>query len=177
LAYCNSNKIAQREYIFNIFVEKTSVDVCHAYGNCCGKYTKTKRTQVPGNWHSDQLIDTYKDYKFVLAMENKMVDGYVTEKIINAFYSGAIPIYWGSSNITEFFNKDAFINVSDFKTFEECVDHVIRMTDDTINMMRSQPIYNTENHLCNLMNDTFNSTTDNVVLNKYVEILKEYIEK
>ena len=42
LAYCHSNPIKEREEMFNLFVEKTSDSLCHAYGKCCGKYLNTK---------------------------------------------------------------------------------------------------------------------------------------
>ena len=45
-----------------------------------------------------------KHIKLSIPMENQKGDGYITEKILNAFTSGAIPIYWGSSNINQFFN-------------------------------------------------------------------------
>ena len=52
-----------------------------------------------------------------------------TEKIVNAFYSGSIPVYWGSENIGEFFNKKAFINVNDFESIEKCIDYIFNLSD------------------------------------------------
>lgn len=37
---------------------------------------------------------------------------YVTEKIVNAFLAGAIPIYWGSPFVLKMFNPRAFIFVN-----------------------------------------------------------------
>mmetsp|Transcript_7064 Transcript_7064/g.17371 ORF Transcript_7064/g.17371 Transcript_7064/m.17371 type:complete len:107 (+) Transcript_7064:2-322(+) len=37
------------------------------------------------------------------------MDGYVTEKILNAFLGGCIPIYYGTSQIFDIFNRHAFI--------------------------------------------------------------------
>lgn len=42
-------------------------------------------------------------------MENSKKDGYITEKMFNAFLSGAIPIWYGTKGIFEMFNQDAFI--------------------------------------------------------------------
>ena len=60
-------------------------------------------------------IRLYEDYRFVLAMENKSSPGYITEKILNAFLGGAIPIYYGTEEVFDVFNRDAFVyyNVSD----------------------------------------------------------------
>ena len=35
-----------------------------------------------------------------------------TEKLIDCFATGTIPIYWGCPNIEEFFNKDGIIQVN-----------------------------------------------------------------
>jgi len=176
VAYCSSNKVTERETIFDLFVEKTNDQVCHAYGHCYGKYINTKKDKAPGVWDSEDLMNIYKKYKFVIAMENKCQDGYVTEKIINAFYSGAIPIYWGSSNVCEFFNKDAFINVNDFTSFEECVDYIVSMSEEQIQEMTNQPIYNTDNEILNLLNDEYNSKQENKTLEFYLQKVREFLE-
>jgi alpha(1,3/1,4) fucosyltransferase len=51
----------------------------------------------------------------VLAMENRAARGYNTEKIINAFQAGSIPIYYGTTEVFDVFNARAFVfyNVSD----------------------------------------------------------------
>ncbi len=176
LAYCHSHKIKERELLFNLFVEKTSHEVCHSYGKCYGSYKNTQQKKIPGHWSNEELIDTYSQYKFVIAMENTIKDGYVTEKIINAFYSGAIPIYWGSSNINDFFNEKAFINVSNYSSFEDCVNYVVNMSEEEIQKMANEPIYNETNDLINLCNDEYNATHDNKVLNEYIEKFKSFLE-
>ena len=48
----------------------------------------------------DTAVEKYKPYKFVIAGENtEGLSGYITEKIINAMLSGAIPIYIGAPDI------------------------------------------------------------------------------
>ena len=106
LAYCHRNKVKEED-IFNLFVEKTNQNICHSLGKCNGKYPETnisKKIDISDSHFSSKLIDRYSQYKFVLAMENTCSHGYITEKIVNAFYSGAIPIYWGS-NINDFNEK------------------------------------------------------------------------
>lgn len=58
------------------------------------------------------------DYMFSVAIENCKVDYYFTEKIIDCFLSGVIPIYWGCPSIGDFFNKEGilcFNSVEDLK--------------------------------------------------------------
>ncbi|MGL2506457.1 glycosyltransferase family 10 domain-containing protein [Helicobacter pylori] len=63
-------------------------------------------------------------YKFNLCFENSQGYGYVTEKIIDAYFSHTIPIYWGSPSVAKDFNPKSFVNVHDFKNFDEAIDHV-----------------------------------------------------
>lgn len=57
-------------------------------------------------------IAVTRNYKFALAFENSAYDGYVSEKIVDAFKSDVLPIYWGGSRVHEEFNDQAFINVN-----------------------------------------------------------------
>jgi hypothetical protein len=59
-----------------------------------------------------EKIEISKEYKFQLAFENSEYDGYVSEKIIDAFKSDIIPIYWGGSLVSEEFNAKSFIDVN-----------------------------------------------------------------
>jgi len=59
----------------------------------------------------DGKIQKTKSYKFALSFENSEYDGYVSEKIIDAFASDIIPIYWGGNKIGNEFNNKSFINV------------------------------------------------------------------
>jgi hypothetical protein len=58
--------------------------------------------------------DGLKDYMFSVAMENDKYNTYFTEKILDCFATGTIPIYYGTDNISEFFNMDGIIRFEDF---------------------------------------------------------------
>ncbi|WP_104687422.1 glycosyltransferase family 10 domain-containing protein [Helicobacter acinonychis] len=63
-------------------------------------------------------------YKFNLCFENAQGYGYVTEKIIDAYFSHTIPIYWGSPSVAQDFNPKSFVNVHDFKDFDGAIDYI-----------------------------------------------------
>lgn len=52
---------------------------------------------------------TLNDYMFSVAIENSVDNFYYTEKIIDCFITGNIPIYRGAKNISEFFDKRGII--------------------------------------------------------------------
>jgi len=45
----------------------------------------------------DYKLDALKDYKYSIIIENGKFETYFTEKIIDCFMTGTIPIYWGCS--------------------------------------------------------------------------------
>ena len=59
---------------------------------------------------NDNKIEYLKQFKFNICPENCIEDGYITEKIINAFQSGSIPIWNGDKNIEgDVINKNAVL--------------------------------------------------------------------
>lgn len=80
--------------------------------------------KIPGGHTDEALIDFYSESKFVLCFENDNIHGYVTEKLLNAFVSGAIPIYWGCQEAKLFFNTKAFIHAADFPSIEALVEKI-----------------------------------------------------
>lgn len=75
-------------------------------------------------------MEFLKQYKFTIAFENSSWPGYTTEKIIQPFLAGSIPIYWGNPLIYRDFNTDAFINCHDFDSFEDVVERVQEIDSD-----------------------------------------------
>jgi hypothetical protein len=57
-------------------------------------------------------IEKTKNYKFALAFENSEYDGYVSEKLMDAFKSDILPIYWGGSKVSSEFNSNSFVDVN-----------------------------------------------------------------
>ena len=70
------------------------------------------------------------EYKFCIAFENSVGEGYTTEKLVEAMMSGSIPVYWGDPSVAVEFNPGSFINVSDFGSLEEVVQEVVRLDND-----------------------------------------------
>ena len=69
-------------------------------------------------------------YKFSIAFENSSYPGYVTEKILYAMLTNAIPIYWGNPEIGKDFNTKSFVNCHEYKNFDEVVERVIEIDND-----------------------------------------------
>lgn len=74
----------------------------------CGKFLNNG-VVCPPSYHSPEYCDFLSQYKFMICFENDCQDYYFTEKLINAYYSGTIPVFWGFSNIEKYLNLDAIV--------------------------------------------------------------------
>jgi hypothetical protein len=72
-------------------------------------------------------IQWISDYKFTISFENQYSPGYTTEKILDPFIAGSLPIYSGNPLIDADFNTGSFINVSLFKNYEEAIERIIEI--------------------------------------------------
>lgn len=70
------------------------------------------------------------EYRFSLAIENSCTSGYTTEKILQAFAAGTVPIYWGDPRIKQEFNEKSFIYAGDFDNYDELRAYVKDINED-----------------------------------------------
>ena len=59
------------------------------------------------------------DYMFSVAIENGQYSTYFTEKLLDCFATGTIPVYLGAPDIGKFFNMDGIIPLSEEFTVSE----------------------------------------------------------
>jgi hypothetical protein len=72
--------------------------------------------------------DTIKEYMFSIAIENGVLDNYFTDRILDLFATGTIPIYRGAPNISDFFDVNGILS---FRTYEELVK-IIENLDENL---------------------------------------------
>jgi hypothetical protein len=136
--FCNfvfSNDQGKRLEILESIQKYKSVD-------CAGRLSNNMNPIV-GRGDQKYKINFIKDYKFTIAAENSKYNGYTTEKIIHPLSVGSIPIYWGSDTVAQDFNKECFINASDFKNFDELADYIkfVDSSEEEYNKIISAPIF------------------------------------
>ena len=106
-----------------------------------GHYNNTVGYTIPGAYSDQPIIDFQKTYTLVLAFENAVVDDYITEKILNPFRAGTIPVYFGSKEICKYFNPKRFVQVKD--NVQETVDELKRLLTDPVYWLEKarEPIF------------------------------------
>ena len=139
-----------------------------AYSNCDEKFSGVKRRREfyeklknrfgnklsnLGTCYNEQLIERpthvthvensnkFKEFKFVIAFENKEIAGYVSEKLINPIFAGCIPVYCGAPDVAKYINPKRFINVKDFSSDEEVFNRMVEIDKDPklFNQIVSEP--------------------------------------
>lgn len=106
--------------------------------------SKTLETQIFGRSVNNPVEDKFKasrGFKFIMAFENSLYPGYITEKLLEANLTGAFPLYWGPRDL-DYFNPDTYINLSNFENLESFNSEVLRLnTDpDELHFRLTQPI-------------------------------------
>jgi hypothetical protein len=67
----------------------------------------------------ENKIEGLKDYRFSLTIENENSKEGFTEKLIDCFVTGTVPIYYGSSNINKFFDPEGMLILNCLEDFEK----------------------------------------------------------
>jgi hypothetical protein len=105
-----------------------------------GRYSNNIGHTIPGSYSDPPIIDFQHNYKLVLAFENTKLDDYITEKIVNPFRAGTIPVYFGSQKISSYFNPKRFVQVT---TIEETVSKIQQLLTDPTHWLEmvNEPIF------------------------------------
>ena len=75
-------------------------------------------------------IRVFSRYRFAFAFENSSYPGYLTEKILDAFQAGVVPLYWGDPGVLRDVAAGSFIDVSRYSSDEEAIDAILAADDD-----------------------------------------------
>ena len=126
----------------------------------CKRLMKEKHVDCPGmvlhNMSDEELGSRYagdwyrgktrflSQYKFTIAFENTLMNGYTTEKLIQPLMAGSIPIYYGNPRVGEEFNTKAFINCNDYNNdWERIIERILEIDNNdelAINMLKQSPM-------------------------------------
>jgi hypothetical protein len=141
VSYIVSNRVKFRE---KAFTDLSNIATVHYGGRCSGLKGGNgtiQKSEVGGNWVSNQHNGVFQDSSYGLVMENKKKNGYITEKMANAHFSGTVPIWYGTTEVFNIFNDRAFIYY-DIKDPQRSLDRIIYLEKNqtAYDEVRSEPI-------------------------------------
>ena len=66
-------------------------------------------------------------------MENSKTQGYISEKLVDCFEAGTIPIYYGDDTVLELLNSKSYIHIKNEDEFEEKIELIKKIdNNDTL---------------------------------------------
>jgi hypothetical protein len=125
--------------------------ICDAYKrvDSYGNHWNNMDGVIPHMYNTQGYFDILSEYKFIICFENTKKGTYITEKIINAYMSNIIPVYFGSEYAKTIFNMDSMIYVSDESedAYREALDKMIELdnNDEMYLNMVNQRVFQTDN--------------------------------
>jgi hypothetical protein len=89
-------------------------------------------------------VGHYTGFRFVVAVENTNAGAPVSEKVVNAFLAGAIPIVWGGGLHAQIFDPRSFVDCSS-ASVEQCAAQVLAVEASAtlLQRMRHTPRFRT----------------------------------
>jgi hypothetical protein len=104
-------------------------------------------------------------YKFALCFENNASEpGYISEKIIDCFCARCVPVYYGCKEVYDLIPRDAWIDMRDFRNFDELGAFLHSIDEATYNqyiaaidrfMQSDQFDYFSSDHFCRVIAERF----------------------
>ena len=97
---------------------------------------------------ASKLFALYKQYRFVLCAENTRCKGVISSHLAIALAAGAVPLYYGASDVGKYFSTDRFIDYDRIggtrKAFRDALISADQRPENYKNILR-QPIFTKEN--------------------------------
>lgn len=140
---CFANMIASHESESGLRGEMVRMLGQYKRVEAAGSYLNNMPDGQRVSMSDGSKIALQKKCKFTFCGESVDHEGFVTEKIFDAFRADTIPVYYGSSTISKIINKDAYIDVRDYDSLEKVVERIIELDSDDakyLEMLR-QPIF------------------------------------
>lgn len=122
MVYATSNCVYYREATA---VALSSVGIVH-YARCRPSESDNFTRLADDDMEWSVNYRRFSKFRFCLVMENSNHDGYITEKILNAFLGGCVPIWYGTTDVWKIFDRNSFLyaDVTQPGAMEALVDQV-----------------------------------------------------
>ncbi len=127
----------------------------------------------------DDKADALLSYRFCICIENSAINNYWTEKIADPLLAYCVPIYYGCTNIDEYFNEKAIIKIdinnveASLSTIENILQNSDKIYSEKFNYLkneRDKVLY--EHNLFNVLLDLYRDNIKNYYTKGEITTLK-----
>ena len=131
--YIENPKINKKAKLISMITSNKIMTKNHVYRNYLANSLKNKLDLYGRGYKEIEFKEAgLEDYMFSVAVENDCYETYFTEKILDCFACGTIPVYLGSPDIAEYFNKDGIILLDVNFNIESLNDELYSSKKDAI---------------------------------------------
>lgn len=98
---------------------------------------------ILGDWKGGNRVsrhDAYAPYKFAVIVENYLDDYWFTEKLLNAFSTRTVPIYFGARKISKVFDITGIIQVKNLWDIPKTIEDIQKAGVDRVYNNRKSAI-------------------------------------
>ena len=115
-----------------------------------GRHLNNIGNEINGcSWSSPKYLGFISRHKFMICFENTKMETYSTEKIVNAYLAGVIPIYWATDNVKKIFNEKSMIFLEDEteESYQKVIDKIIELDNNDAKYLKfvNEPIFTDDN--------------------------------
>jgi Glycosyltransferase family 10 (fucosyltransferase) C-term len=105
-------------------------------------------------------FEALSTYKYSIAIENSVTQGYFTEKITDCYLSNTLPLYYGCPNIEDFFDKNSLLLINPNNYIDSIlkIEELIEMDqyqDLLPSIVKAKKKYLTQFHIFNKLPQIF----------------------
>lgn len=76
-------------------------------------------------------ISTMSGYKFAITFDSYInQNGYISEKVFDAFFAKIVPVYLGADNVLEYIPKECFVDMRDFSSYGDLYQFLSNMSQE-----------------------------------------------
>lgn len=124
--FCNFIYSNDRCQVRNAFFEMLNAEMrVDSLGSVMSNAADPRLSACGHSGWRETKIDVLRDYRFTIAFENHEILGYTTEKMVDAWLAGSVPIYWGNPAVALDFPIEGCLSLYEAGSMTRLVDQVM----------------------------------------------------
>jgi len=84
----------------------------------------------------DSKLEVLSRHRFSICIENQLLDGWITEKLLDCLRAGCIPVYLGAPDVERWIPRDCFVDMREFDSYAQLRAHLRALTQDEVRAYR-----------------------------------------